>query len=141
MAVLLGVVGLAATGCAPGVKWRFDTYERVHAEAQAANQLTFVYFRNWYSVECTQFEENVLKRPDVLQATADLVCVPIDFDWDLPLADQWDIRRPPAFVIVDPEERILGRGEGEITREELLEAIRQAREQFAPMTQPTTAPP
>jgi hypothetical protein len=138
--LLLGVAGAAGLGCSPGINWRFDTYERVHGEAQVANQLTFVYFRNWYSVECTRFEEDVLKQPAVLEAVRDLRCVPLSFDWDQPLAEEWEISQPPAFAIVDPQGQILADGEGDITLEAMLEAIQQAKDEFAPMTQPAIPP-
>jgi len=133
-------VALAAAGCAPGVRWQFDTFERVHAESRQTNQLTFVYFRNWYSVECTDFEENVLKQPPVLEALRDFLCVPVDFDWDRPLAENWAIDRTPAFVIVDPDGRLLERGAGEMTVEDLLQTIQRARDAFAPATQPAEPP-
>jgi hypothetical protein len=138
--VLLGVAGVAGLGCSPAINWRFDTYERVHAKAQAGNQLTFVYFRNWYSVECTQFEENVLKQPAVPEAVSDMQCVLLSFDWDQPLAEEWEISQPPAYAIVDPQDRVLARGEGDITLEALLEAIQRAKDEFAPMTQPAVPP-
>ena len=84
----------------------------------------FVYFRSWYSVECTHFEENVLKDPEILAETATMVCVPLDFDWDRPLAQQWDLGAVPAFVIVTPDGRVLAKGQAPLTREMLLEAFR-----------------
>jgi hypothetical protein len=115
-------------------------FDPVYAKSRAENKLTFVYFRNWYATGCTEFEENVLKQPPVLHATTDLACVPLDFDWDRPLAERWGIRQTPAFVIVDPEGRVLARGEGDISLETLLDAIGQAKEEFAPMTQPAVPP-
>ncbi len=137
---LTALAALAAAGCAPSVRWRIDSFERAHAESRQTNQLTFVYFRNWYSVDCTDFEENVLKQPTVLEALRELLCVPLDFEWDRPLADNWAIDRVPAFVIVDPDGRLLARGEGEITVETLLQAIQQARDAFAPATRPAEPP-
>ena len=138
--VLVGFIGLGTAGCSAGIRWQGYVFDPVYAKSRAENKLTFVYFRNWYAIECTEFEENVLKQPVVLEATADLACVPLDFDWDRPLADKWGIRQAPAFVIVDPAGRILARREGAISLEALLDAVDQAKEEFAPMTQPAVPP-
>jgi hypothetical protein len=71
---------------------------------------------------------------------ADLACVALSFDWDRPLADEWEIQQAPAFVIVDPDGRVLALGEGDISLEALLDAIDQAKQEFAPVTQPAGPP-
>jgi len=138
--MLMGLAGLGTSGCSAGIRWQGYVFDPVYAKSRAENKLTFVYFRNWYAVECTEFEENVLKQPVVLEATPDLACVKLDFDWDRPLAEKWGVRQAPAFVIVDPAGRVLARGEGDISLEALLDAIDQAKEEFAPMTQPAVPP-
>ncbi len=138
--VLVGLIGLGTLGCSPGIRWQGYVFDPVYAKSRAENKLTFVYFRNWYAVECTEFEESVLKQPVVREAVANLISVALSFDWDRPLADRWGIRQTPAFVIVDPEGRVLARGEGDISLEALLDAIEQAKEEFTPMTQPAVPP-
>lgn len=119
---------LAAPGCGNGgVRWQGPTFGDAHAVAQRTGQLTFVYFRNWYSVACTNFEEQVLKHPDVLAALRGLVCVPLDYDWDRPLARRFGVSDVPAYVIVAADGRVLARAQAPITREELLAAIRAAQ--------------
>jgi hypothetical protein len=93
--------------------------------------LTFVYFRNWYLKECTDFEEQVLKSPDVLAETQDLACVPLYFDYDRKLAESWGLDAPPAYVIVSPDGTILGKGRSPITHDDLLAGIRSAKQAFA----------
>lgn len=138
--VLAGLIGLGTPGCSPGIRWQGYVFDPVYAKSRAENKLTFVYFRNWYAVECTEFEESVLKQPVVREAVANLISVALSFDWDRPLADRWGIRQTPAFVIVDPEGRVLAHGEGDISLEALLDAVEQAKEEFAPMTQPAVPP-
>lgn len=140
-----GTVSLAlglffVSGCSPGINWRGYAYEPVHTQSREENKLTLVYFRSWYLVACTEFEENVLKKPEVIRATTDLNCVALDFDWDRPLADAWDIREAPAIVIIDPEERVLGAATGQITLETLLEIILEAERVFS-VRQPANVPP
>ncbi|MBU0639485.1 MAG: hypothetical protein KKB50_11520 [Planctomycetes bacterium] len=122
-------VGLVviALGCSAGIRWRLDTFERVHAESRAAQKLTMVYLRNWYSVACTEFEENVLKTPVVIEATADLICVPLEYDLDRSLAEKWRIPQSPGIVIVSPAGDVLARRWGKISQEELLQSIEQSR--------------
>jgi len=129
------------TGCNQGVAWQGPTYTDAREVAQRSGQPIFVYFRNWYSVDCTRFEENVLKDPAVLAETRTMVCVPLDFDWDRPLAQQWRLTATPAFVIVTADGRVLARGQNPLTREDLLAAFRQARSALtvAPSTQSTSA--
>jgi hypothetical protein len=140
LTVALGVAGTFAAGCSPGIRWRGYTFEHVYADSQRDQKLTLVYFRHWSVIACTDFEENVLKNPEVLEATKDLYCVPLDFRWDRPLADQWNIELPPGIVILAPDERVLASLYGEISLEQLLEAIQAAKSEFAPAPQPAEGP-
>ena len=131
----LAVLPLLA-GCNGGVRWEGPTFPDAQAAARRANKLTFVYFRSWYLVECTDFEEKVLKDPQVLAETRTMVCVALDFDWDRPLALQWQLNAVPAFAIAAPGGKVLARQRAPITRDDLLRDIRAAREAFAASTQP-----
>lgn len=124
---------LAAVGCGggPGVRWQGPSYRDAEAVAERTGQLVFVYFRSWYMVDCTKFEEQILKDSEVLAETQDLVCVALDFDYDRALARQWQLDDRPAYVIVDPDEQVLARDQTPITREELLRGMRAAKEAFA----------
>jgi hypothetical protein len=115
---------LFVTGCARGVNWRFGRFEDAYNDAHQSGKLTFVYFRAWYLVECTAFEDNVLRDPDVLAETDRLVCVPLDFDWDKPLAQRWQVTAVPAFVLLAPSGELLARGQTPVTKAELLADLR-----------------
>jgi hypothetical protein len=135
------VLSLAMIGCG-GIRWQGPTFPDAHALARRQNKLTFVYFRSWYLVECTHFEEKVLKHPEVLAATRDMVCVALDYDWDQPLAQQWRLKTAPAFAVVGPGGELLARQHAPITREELLRGIQTAQAKAASSTQPAaTGPP
>ena len=140
---LLAAVAVLLTGCNGGVHWEGPTFPDAQARARRANKLTFVYFRSWYLVECTDFEEKVLKDPQVLAETRDLVCVALDFDWDQPLALKWQLKVAPAFAVVAPSGKVLARQQAPVTRADLLRDIRAARETFAAGAQPNgaSAPP
>ncbi|MCG3127670.1 MAG: hypothetical protein CHACPFDD_02537 [Phycisphaerae bacterium] len=114
------------SGCSSGVRWRYDFFDRVHAESRAAGRLTLVYFRTWYSVECTRVEDNVFASEQAGAATSKLNCVILNYDVDRSLATAWNIETIPAFVIVDEQSRVLSRQQGEFSLEQLLAAIRQA---------------
>jgi len=137
VAVLLA---LLLTGCKAGVRWDLVPYPEAQAKARAAGQATFVYFRSWYLVECTEFEEKILKDPDVLAETRDMVCVPLDFRWDRPLARKWGLTRVPALAITAPDGELLARQQAPITREELLAALRAAKQTMA-RPRPSATPP
>lgn len=137
----LGVwVLVLLTGCQAGVRWSLPSYDSALEDAQQRDQLTFVYFRNWYSTECYHFEEDVLKHPDVLAETRRMVCVPLEFDQNRALAKRWNITRVPAFALVTPEERIVAQGAAPITVEELLTTMRNCLGSWAAHTQPATPP-
>lgn len=131
-------LALSLTGCQPGIHWSLGRFEDVHPRAVRDNRLTFVYFRDWWSQDCTDFEENVLKQSAVLAATTDMVCIPLDFSWDARRAADWGIDRTPGFVIVDPAGNVLEMGAGPTNTEELLAAIARAKGRLAGQPQ---APP
>jgi hypothetical protein len=140
---VLGVLAPCLAACSPGVQWRGYTFDPVHTAARRDGKLTFVYFRHWAVIACTEFEENVLKQPAVLEAlqpAGPLYATALDFQWDRPLADRWGIEAPPAVVILDAEQRVLARLAGKITVGQLLEAIEAARSRPAPETQPGRGP-
>jgi hypothetical protein len=141
--VLIALVfGAYLPGCTPGVKWRFGLAEDALADGRTQNKLTFVYFRSWASVDCTDFEEKVLKQPAVLEASASLVCVPLDtaVDRDRQLAERWQLRKVPAFAIVDPAGVVLESGSGAITRDSLLAAFANAKRKALSTTRPASPP-
>ena len=142
-AVVLGLLCAFLGGCSPGIRWRGYTFDRVHAESRRDQKLTFVYFRHWALVACTDFEENVLKDPTVLellQPDGVFYCAVLDFLLDRPLAEEWGIEAAPGVVILDPKGRVLARLSGEISVERLREAIQTARDEFAADTQPQRVP-
>jgi hypothetical protein len=127
---------LALTGCHPSVAWELCSFEDAHEIGRKSGKLTFVYFRSWYLVDCTNFEEQILRTPEVLFQTRGMVCVPLDFDWDQALAHDWGLTKVPAFALVAPNGEVLVRRETPITREELLAAIRDAKGQMGVATEP-----
>jgi len=146
LTALLTVNALA--GCGEGVywpgvtsiRWHGPTYPEAHAVARKADKLTFVYFRNWYRKECTDFEEHVLRDWEVVAETRPLICVMLDFDWDRPLADRWELKAAPAFVITAPDDEVLARQGPPITKQDVLRAIRGAREKRASAPSKTSGP-
>ena len=127
---------LCATGCARGVKWQIGRFEDAYNTARQSGKLTFVYFRAWYLVECTDFEENVLKNPEVLAETDRMVCVPLSYEWDQPLAGRWGLTTVPAYAIVAPTGEALARRQTPLTKDDLLGDLRAARRAPSSATRP-----
>jgi hypothetical protein len=141
--MLLGLLGTLIGGCSAGIHWRGLMFEPVYADAQRDQKLTFVYFRHWAVVACTDFEENVLKSPEVLEALrpdGPFYCVVLDAYADRRLASQWGIAGPPGVAILDPNDRVLARLSGKITVQQLLAAMQGAIEAFPAASQPARAP-
>ncbi len=139
------LAALATGGCSQGISWRGYAFAPVFNESRRDGKLTFVYFRNWAVVECTNFEEQVLKDPAVRQALRSggpFYAVVLDYFWDRELARKWQLDQPPAVVILDPQGRVLGRATGKIGVQQLLtllrqaQATQQARSRSAPTRQP-----
>jgi hypothetical protein len=131
---VLGVCSLlvlAVAGCTPGINWRAFAYDPQSTDPAAKNALRFVYFRNFSIVACTHFEEEVLAKEPVRNATADLYCIVVDFYVDRKLAEDWGVRQAPAVVLLDPDENVLARIAGSISQDELLATIRKAKEDYA----------
>ncbi len=143
VAVFLGLSGAFSQGCSPGIQWRGVTFEPVHADACRDRKLTFVYFRHWAIIACTNFEENVLKSPEVLEVLRPggaFYCAVLDAYVDRRLADEWGVEGPPGVVILDPADRVLARLSGEITGEQLLASLRRAIEAFPAASQSARGP-
>jgi len=140
LTVVAGVFLLAPllAACRPGVQWRLGPYEDARAQAQAQRQLNFVYFRTWYSVECTRFEEDVLMQPRVVEALRNQVAVPLEYDVDRDIARRWSITQVPAFAIVDPSGKVLASAQGVVSADVLLAAIERAQQKSAQL--PAAAP-
>lgn len=117
-------------GCTPQIHWQVDPYDRVHGPTRQTGQLTFVYFRAWYLIECTQFEDTVLRDPAVVEAVSNMACCMLNFDWDRSLAEAWSLSRPPAYAVTAPDGRVLVAGEGNVSKEALLADIRKAKSVF-----------
>jgi hypothetical protein len=144
---MLVLVLIAAAGCQQGIAWHDYDYPRVLADSRANNKLTFVYFRDFASVECTQFEDGILATPQARSAIGTLYAVPLQWNTlvDAPLAQRWQIKTVPAYVIVDPRERVLARRSGKMTLEQLLTDISRAQAAFRGKPEqadalPTTGP-
>jgi len=144
--VVAALRALGGAGCTPGVRWEVGAFQEVFARTSRQHKLTFVYFRNWYSIECTNFEEKVLKNVEVLFETTTMVNIPLDFDYDRVLAEQWDIAAVPAYVLLAPDGQVLALRNPPLTRDQLLTDIRDARYKldaggYAASPVPVTPPP
>lgn len=139
---LLVTLTVTIAGCHPGIRWRYGLYQDAQADGQTQGKLTFVYLRSFASVDCTDFEEQVLEQPPVLDATAEMVCVPLDvlFEFDRNLAEGWGLPEVPAFAIVAPDGSVLESACGDISADELLAAIECAQRRLAATTQPDIEP-
>jgi thioredoxin-like negative regulator of GroEL len=141
MAAALTMGSLLSTGCNQNVRWEGPTYQDAQVLSQSRNQPTLIYFRSWYLVECTDFEEQVLRNPAVLAETRTMVCVVLDFDWDQSLARQWQLNVVPAIAILSPSGELLARHEAPLSREVFLDTVRSARANWAASAPPIDAEP
>jgi thiol:disulfide interchange protein len=114
-------------GCSPGIAWRAFAYDTKPSDPARAGKVVLVYFRHWAVVQCTEFEEKVLKDPAVLAATSDLYCIVLDYRVDKKRADQWGVTQPPGIALLGPDGRLLDRSSGMISAAALADMIDRAR--------------
>ncbi len=148
---------LLLAGCTPGVHWRLVRYEDAYRIGQREARPVFVYFRSAFAPECPDFEEHILKDPEVLSETNVMVCVPLEFldRRNQQLAGGWQIVKVPGYAIVAPDGRLLAHRQAPLARDDLLRDMRAARNLLAaeertrvvraarhepPRPPPTTAP-
>ncbi|MCA9243389.1 MAG: hypothetical protein KDA32_05505 [Phycisphaerales bacterium] len=112
-------------GCG-GLRWNL-TAEPAYSQSREASKLTFFYFRSWASVACTRFEDQALSDPAVEAALAEMTPIKLDIIADRALAGTFGVTKPPAIVIANPAGKALVTREGEMTKEEVLAAIDEAR--------------
>lgn len=137
--LLLAVISAGACSSS-GIPWRIKLYRDTQQDARRDNKLTFVYFRNWYSVECTDFEERVLKDPEVVAEARKMVCTKLEYDWYEELARSWGLSEVPAFAIIAPDGRVMASAQGLTTRAEVLQAMRHAISAHTPEPAPAPSP-
>lgn len=144
-ATLVGILACICAGCQPGIQWRAFHYDPDASQRDAGSALRMVYFRHWAVVACTQFENNVLMAPEVLQATRPLYCVVLDYRVDQALATQWGVQEPPGLALLSPQGALLASDSGSMDKARVLELIRKAQNSRdatpaqGPNTQPTTS--
>jgi hypothetical protein len=129
-AIVAGLTGLS--GCRTAVNWHLGSFDDAHSVAVKRGRNTFVYFRSWYSVDCTQFEDQVLSNPRVLEKLDAFVCVPLEYDWDKSLAERWGLRRTPATAIVDVNRQLVAKTEGTVSVQQMLDQLALAPPASAP---------
>lgn len=138
---LAGVAVVLCAGCSQGVNWRRFAYDPEDIAADARGQLVFVYLRHWAVPACTQFEEQVLKDPTILEQTKSMYCLVVNFSADRHLADAWGIAEPPGVVFMTADGRVLRVLNGFTTVQGLLDAISEARAKLAnPASRRTDVP-
>jgi hypothetical protein len=124
--VLVAAMALACTGCSSNIRWRYADYESTQAQSRERNQLTFVYFRSWVSLECTHFEDEVLHDKGVVDELRDTTNLMLEHG---PLARKWGLNCVPSYAIVAPNGRVLESAIAPITAPDLVSALRRAKQE------------
>ncbi len=128
--LLLAAIGLTLCAGCGGLRWNL-TAEPAYSKSREASKLTFFYFRSWTSIACTRFEDQVLGDPAVETALSSMTPIRLDIVADRALASSFGVSRPPSFAIVNPAGKAILTREGELSKEEVLAAIEEARNRAA----------
>lgn len=118
-------------GCGPGVRWRYEwSFYQAFGDSKSNEKLTFVFFRQYYSVACTQMDDQVFNTPELQEATRDMNCIRPELDLQKSLAAAWGVDSVPSYVIVAPTGRVLIQRVGMFTVDQVLADIQQARQTY-----------
>ena len=117
-------------GCQAGVQWDYYRFPPAYEESRQTGEPLFVYFRDWASPRSMVFEDEVLLDPAVLAETRNFLCVVLQWNTpsDQPIAREFGIDAIPGVALVSAERRVLASLEGEVSVENLLAAMRAARD-------------
>jgi hypothetical protein len=129
---LLAIVLSGLVGCQAGVQWDYYRFPPAYEESRQTGEPLFVYFHDWASPRSMVFEDEVLLDPAVLAETQNFLCVVLQWNTpsDQPIARELGIEALPGVALVGAERRVLASLDGEISMEELLDAMRGARDRL-----------
>ncbi len=129
----LRLIALAASclallaGCAPRVQWAGAAAFNLRSDQRPRDRIAFIYFRDWYEVECTEFESTVFEDPAVVNELNTLYCIILEEDHNGPLAEAWGVDQTPGYVFLAPEGRVLAVHAGPQSTDEFVETLNTAR--------------
>ena len=83
------------------IPWRTDL-DSARREAIAAKKPLFIEFSAAWCPDCQQMQTQTWTEPDVGHAMTGFIPVQIDFDANLELVKQFDVKSIPALFVVDP---------------------------------------
>ena len=122
--ILVAVLALSCPACS-GMKWEYD-FAAAESKARLEQKDLFIYFRQWYSTECSQVESQwLLTSPEVSEVLKDTINCWLEWDWSQEIARKYRVRRCPAFVFVRPDRKYSVRV-GPISKEDFLRFAEQA---------------
>jgi len=118
---LLLVTGPLAFSCAAcsGIQWEYD-FAAAESKAKLEQKDLFVYYRQWYSPQCSRLEGDwLLTAPEVTATLKETVNCWLEWDWSQEIARKHQVRSYPAFVFVRPNSKVSIRT-GAISLEQFL---------------------
>ena len=131
---------LLLAGCS-GPQWEWD-FREAKRKAAASNRPLFLYFRDWVDPASTRMENEVLRTPEARDLLLDTVNVWLEVGIQRDIAQQYHIRRAPAYVVAKPNGDPVDRYPGIPTLDAFVSRVSRAKERAVPTpaTTSTSAP-
>ena len=130
---ILWVIPLAwllLAGCS-GPQWEWD-FREGKRKAAASNRPMFLYFNDWIDPTSARMQNEVLRTPEGRELLLDTVNVWVEVGIQREIAEQYHIRRAPAYVVAKPNGDPVDRYPGIPTLDAFVSRVTRAKERAVP---------
>ena len=107
----------------PAVPWLHNLNAGLD-KAEQGKQFVLIGFYAVWCGPCKTMDRNVFSKAKVAEALTNWVPIKIDVDKQAGIAERYDVKVIPTFVILSPDGRILNRLEVSMTADEFIESIK-----------------
>jgi len=127
---LIPLAWLLLAGCS-GPQWEWD-FREAKRKAAAANRPLFLYFNDWIDPTSARMQNEVLRTPEGRDLLVDTINVWVEVGIHRDIAEQYHIRRAPAYVVAKPNGDPVDRYPGIPTLDAFVSRVTRAKERAVP---------
>jgi len=128
---------LLLAGCS-GPQWEWD-FREAKRKAAASNRPLFLYFNDWIDPTSARMQNEVLRTPEGRELLLDTVNVWVEVGIQREIAEQYHIRRAPAYVVAKPNGDPVDRYPGIPTLDAFVSRVTRAKERAVPASASTSS--
>jgi hypothetical protein len=124
-------------GCS-GPQWEWD-FREGKRKAAASNRPIFLYFNDWMDPTSARMQNEVLRTPEGRELLLDTVNIWVEVGIQREIAEQYHIRRAPAYVVAKPNGDPVDRYPGIPTLDAFVSRVTRAKQRAVPTPATTTS--